>query len=297
MAQTIDNYIPVFKSRKTGKRVPIWHTLRMYSYISSVMYDLDFYATTKRRWDIYASYGSLMAQRVYLSHFEYGIQQLTGEESSRSIFASVKISPTLDKRYNRATLHESEHTSLWFHYDKGKFTDDKNILLLAYYDFDHIYDCHSVIETGRKINGLTPQIASKRLDFFNILYGGHDPLHTIDDYDIVFPQEKKKRKSKSNHYVYTLSHPITKDIIYVGYTTNPSMRYQSHIYSQTNPHLIKIMMTTEERPSMDIIYKSDTYEDAYNYENKMILEYGKQYKLANIAKNPLSARPDSDIPF
>jgi len=293
--QTIDTYIPVFKSKKTQRRVPMWHTLKMYSHINSVLHDSDFYNALKRKWDIYACYGTLMAQRVYLSHFECNTQDFPEEEANKSSFASVKISPVLDDRYQHIMSYKSKYVSLWLHYDKDDFAE--NFLMRAHHDLYHMHDCYVVLETGKRNGGLTTEIAEKRLCFFNVLYGGCDPIYSIDDYDIVVPPQKKTRKPKSNHYVYTLSHPVTRDILYVGYTTNPSMRYQSHLYSQTNPHLIKIMMTTEKPLKMDIIYKSDTYEDAYNYETEMILEYGKRYKLANIAKNPFASRPDNDIPF
>jgi len=58
------------------------------------------------------------------------------------------------------------------------------------------------------------------------------------------------------YYIYTLKHPITNEVRYVGKTINIKRRYKQHLYDKRNSHKacwVKSLNNTGLRPVMTII--------------------------------------------
>lgn len=87
------------------------------------------------------------------------------------------------------------------------------------------------------------------------------------------------------YYVYTLKHPDNQVPFYVGMTNDPSVRIAAHIRKQNNVALrsvIRGMMNYGRKPIMDVIYKTNDFDDCCHAESRLIREYAKKYFLLNI---------------
>ena len=61
-------------------------------------------------------------------------------------------------------------------------------------------------------------------------------------------------------FIYTLSHPITNEVRYVGKTTNIKRRYYDHVYRHANTykgHWVKSLLSENLKPILTIIEECD----------------------------------------
>lgn len=66
-------------------------------------------------------------------------------------------------------------------------------------------------------------------------------------------------------YIYTLSHPVTKEVRYVGKTINIKRRYKQHLYDKHNNHKscwVKSLRNKNLKPIINIL------EECYNHDWK-----------------------------
>lgn len=80
------------------------------------------------------------------------------------------------------------------------------------------------------------------------------------------------------YYVYTLSHPITGDIGYVGITDNPYRRFRQHLAAHLSEGKRRYAWIEGLRqqnlvPSIKIVETPSTYDEAVERENFWIRYY------------------------
>lgn len=281
---------PVFVSNYTGKRVPVWDTIKRRSYINSVFTYVDegnIQEILNRSADVYASYGAIMAHKVRLSHFEEIEHELTEDDLLMFYVHFSRVSTEPIEGYLGTfaltdNMPEKDRIILYYNYLS------KETLIESYglADVSKMIDCYRASWGERRAHWLTEDMARSHLSYYEFVHCGQSPPYTVYDYEIFPAKIKRARVRGDKHYVYTLFDPITKNVLYVGYTEYPEQRKHSHTHNQRNIYLIDWMEKTGRTPKMNIIYKSNSYRDALDYETEAIIEYGKYYELANIAKNP-----------
>lgn len=75
------------------------------------------------------------------------------------------------------------------------------------------------------------------------------------------------------YYIYTLLHPITKEIRYVGFTSKPDIRLKQHIilrYKDHKTNWIKSMLAIGLQPEMKIIDEVACKDEALELEKSYI---------------------------
>jgi group I intron endonuclease len=83
-------------------------------------------------------------------------------------------------------------------------------------------------------------------------------------------------------YIYTLSHPITKEVRYVGKTINIKRRYYDHLYRDGNTHKhhwVKSLLAEGLKPIMTIIEECPD-----NWEEREIFWITQFDNLTNLTK-------------
>jgi predicted GIY-YIG superfamily endonuclease len=284
----VDMYIPVYRYKKSGRKVPLYampqetKRLMVNSRFSYVGVD-NLQDALIHKANISATHGGLVPGGLELSHFEHSVQEIPDDEIDSMWLLDFRVSDHEEDGYNytyplliKNSLCE---TLLYLNYNASWLSVMDDSTAFIFTDMMTIHECNSAMVSGNT----NWRINQNRLEYLNCVYRGHDTPYSIADYDIVY---KKKRKNKPVHYVYTLSHPQTGNAIYVGYTTDPESRYQAHVCAQTNSYLAEEILNMDGLPKMDIIYKTKSMRDALDYETDMIVEFGRYFTLANIAKNP-----------
>lgn len=89
------------------------------------------------------------------------------------------------------------------------------------------------------------------------------------------------------YYVYTLEHPETKEIRYIGYSKNPKVRYANHLcidkLKSKKNSWIKSLKDKGLKPYINIIDEALTIEDIHLMEIKYIAKYKQLgYRLTNM---------------
>lgn len=77
-------------------------------------------------------------------------------------------------------------------------------------------------------------------------------------------------------YIYTLSHPETLEIRYIGVTNNIKIRYKNHINPYGNTHKecwVKSLLKQGLKPIISIIDEFSTHEEAYEFESYWIQQF------------------------
>jgi len=96
--------------------------------------------------------------------------------------------------------------------------------------------------------------------------------------------------------IYVLKHPETRQVFYVGATSNIATRYKSHLSSNQNPHnaknqIIRSLKSHGMKPIMEVVCVCD-YQDSHNKENEYIQLYKDQgCLLVNVASGGGGLRP------
>ncbi len=70
-------------------------------------------------------------------------------------------------------------------------------------------------------------------------------------------------------YIYTLSHPTTKEIRYIGKTNNISRRYSAHLNDKSKSHKnswIKSLLNEDLLPIIEVLEEFDLEKDCYEAE-------------------------------
>ena len=82
------------------------------------------------------------------------------------------------------------------------------------------------------------------------------------------------------HFVYELTDPRTDDVVYVGITNNPNLRFQAHLSdTETNDKKGKWIEQLREEcfePRMKILEIVETREEAFEREKYWIQKYAQQ---------------------
>lgn len=88
------------------------------------------------------------------------------------------------------------------------------------------------------------------------------------------------------HYVYHLLNHLGIPV-YVGYTNNPDRRIKEHLCQDYNEYTLisKYIETVyPDQISMELLYETNSKEDALLFEKKKIQEYYKKYTIMNASK-------------
>lgn len=78
------------------------------------------------------------------------------------------------------------------------------------------------------------------------------------------------------HYIYTLSHPVTLEVRYIGVTTNLKTRLNRHCHITDNTHKecwVKSLKTQNLKPLIEEIDSFDNKEEAYAMEIYWISQF------------------------
>jgi hypothetical protein len=100
-----------------------------------------------------------------------------------------------------------------------------------------------------------------------------------------------KEKINKMRYIYLLKDPISKEVVYVGETSNPKVRYTAHCKGQRYDSEDKLEWVSTLRaiglkPLFEIIDTAEDRRDALIKENAAIVSYMKcGVKLFNIRNN------------
>jgi hypothetical protein len=85
------------------------------------------------------------------------------------------------------------------------------------------------------------------------------------------------------YYIYTLSHPITNEVRYVGVTINPKRRYKQHLYDKRTSHKanwVQQLRKEKLKPIMNIIEECNKT----NWQEQEIFWIIQYNNLTNILK-------------
>lgn len=97
------------------------------------------------------------------------------------------------------------------------------------------------------------------------------------------------KKNAERYYVYTLTDPFSREIKYVGVTTNCKLRVQTHFrmrnfqFAPVNDW-IAMLGFKRARPIFDVVAEFDNYNSAISMEAHLINSMGST--LLNVEHNP-----------
>jgi hypothetical protein len=85
-------------------------------------------------------------------------------------------------------------------------------------------------------------------------------------------------KSPRNYFVYSLQNPLTKDIFYIGRTSNPRKRLWAHCLNneynnKSNPKLqsyIKKLVKNDNTPILKVLFETNDFQVAQDKEVEII---------------------------
>lgn len=79
------------------------------------------------------------------------------------------------------------------------------------------------------------------------------------------------------YYIYTLEHPITQEIRYIGYTKNLNKRYSNHLCVEKARNKkecwIKSLKTKNLKPVINVLDKASNIEEAHDLEIYWISQF------------------------
>lgn len=78
------------------------------------------------------------------------------------------------------------------------------------------------------------------------------------------------------YYIYTLSHPLTEEIRYIGKTNNLSKRYSAHLKDKCKSHKtswIKSLLSENLKPKLEILEEFTDEDECYKFEIYWISQF------------------------